>query len=394
MNGRYIMDDLSNILGQLSELAVETEEEIKKDLEQSQEKMGLKTSSKIPNLPGIQVAKSRPPAIESDEAIKNLLKRSLPTIQIIGIGGAGNNCSARLLKSGLEKAEIIAVNTDAQDLLKTSAHKKALIGYSLTKGFGAGNNPKIGEKAALESVDELKSIITGNLVFITTGLGGGTGTGAAAVAAQLARDRGALAISICTLPFEMEGTVRRANAAEGLKKLYRSSDTVIVIPNQRLLSFSRDITLVKGFQIADAVLMRAVSSITELITKKQLVNLDFADIKKILKNGGISVITLGESHHSDRPEEAVDDALNSPLIADLDLKTSKKALICVTGGTDLSITYAERVVDDVRNRIDPEAEVIWGASIDENIKSDVVRCIIILSSMESDYSKKGAISRE
>jgi cell division protein FtsZ len=308
---------------------------------------------------------------------------------MIGVGGAGNNSTARLMKSNIEDVEVLAINTDAQDLLNTLANKKVLVGYSVTRGFGAGNDPNIGESAARESSEELKELVTGDLVFITAGLGGGTGTGAAHVVAELAKDKGALTVSICTLPFNMEGPVRKSNALHGLKKLYHASDTVIVVPNQRLLTLSPDLSLLQGFKIADEVLVRAVSAISELITKPQMVNLDFADVKKVLGQGGVAMIGLGESKgQSNKVEEAVSDALNNPLLEDLDLSTARKALICVSGGEDLSLRDAEQVVSKIQARIDHDAEIIWGASINEDL-NDTLRVIALISDIDSNFEKEG-----
>jgi cell division protein FtsZ len=322
-------------------------------------------------------------------SIAALLRRSLPRVQMIGVGGAGNNSTARLMKSNVEDVEVLAINTDAQDLLNTLANKKVLVGYSVTRGFGAGNDPNIGESAARESSEELKELVTGDLVFITAGLGGGTGTGAAHVVAELAKDKGALTVSICTLPFNMEGPVRKSNALHGLKKLYHASDTVIVVPNQRLLTLSPDLSLLQGFKIADEVLVRAVSAISELITKPQMVNLDFADVKKVLGQGGVAMIGLGESKgQSNKVEEAVSDALNNPLLEDLDLSTARKALICVSGGEDLSLRDAEQVVSKIQARIDHDAEIIWGASINEDL-NDTLRVIALISDIDSNFEKEG-----
>ena len=340
------------------------------------------SSEKIPGI-------TSPHNEETDASIAAVLRRSLPKIQMIGVGGAGYNSCARLINSQISGVEVLAINTDAQDLLNTIAHKKVLIGYQITKGFGAGNDPTVGENAAKENAEELKELITGDLAFITCGLGGGTGTGAAHVVAELAKEKGALTVSICTLPFNMEGTVRLGNSLKGLKKLYNASDTVIVIPKQRLLTMSPVFSLVQGFKIADEVLVRAVTAITELITKPQMVNLDFADVRKVLAQGGIAMIGLGASHgQSDKVEEAVADALNNPLLEDLDLKTARKALICVAGGEDLSLRDAEQVVGKIQNRIDPEAEIIWGASVGPELQNSI-RVIVIISDIDSNFTKEG-----
>ena len=336
---------------------------------------------------------------EMDANIASLLRRSLPKVQMIGIGGAGNNAASRVFSRldslGINDVEIVIVNTDAQDLLNSFGHKKVLIGYEITKGFGAGNDPAVGEAAALESTEELKELITGDLVFIACGLGGGTGTGAASVIASLAREKGALTVSICTLPFNMEGSVRGLNASKGLKKLYESSDTVVVVPNERLLKLNSDLTVIQGFRIADEVLVRAVTAISELITKPQAVNLDFNDVRKVLGQGGVALIGMGASKsQNSKVEEAVNDALNNPLLVDLDLSTARKALICVGGGEDLSLKEAEAVVQRIKRNIDPSAEIIWGASIERSKEFEgTLRIITILSDIESNLNDDASAYR-
>ena len=336
---------------------------------------------------------------ETDANIASLLRRSLPKVQMIGIGGAGNNAASRVFSRlegfGIQEVEIVMVNTDAQDLLNSNSHKKVLIGYEITKGFGAGNDPSIGEAAALESAEELKELITGDLVFIACGLGGGTGTGAASVIAALAKEKGALTVSICTLPFNMEGSVRGLNASRGLKKLYENSDTVVVVPNERLLKLNSDLTIIQGFRIADEVLVRAVTAISELITKPQAVNLDFNDVRKVLGQGGVSLIGMGASkNQNSKVEDAVTDALSNPLLADLDLTTARKALICVGGGEDLSLKDAEAVVQRIKRNIDPSAEIIWGVSIDKGKEFEgTIRVITILSDIESNLNDDASAYR-
>ncbi|MFW9994432.1 MAG: cell division protein FtsZ [Candidatus Odinarchaeota archaeon] len=325
-----------------------------------------------------------------DNEILSILHKSKPKIQVIGIGGAGNNAVHRLSQSidPSVEVEIIAINTDAQDLLSTSAHKKLLIGTEVTRGFGAGNDPTVGESAAKESFEQLKHMIDGDLVFITCGLGGGTGTGAAHVAAGIAKEHGALAISVCTLPFRMEGPVRLENASKGLRKLYDSSDTVIVIPNEKLLKLNSNITIVTAFKIADEVLVRAVKAITELITKPQMINVDFADVRKVLADGGVALIGLGStSSQNEKVKEAVNDALKNPLLDDIDLPSARKALICVMGGQDLELKDAEQVVARIASEIDPDAEIIWGASIQPDLGSNL-RVIAILSDVQSTFTRQ------
>ena len=328
----------------------------------------------IPNTPRI------------DEEIADILTERLPRVQVIGVGGAGNNAIYRLMNKEVD-AECVAVNTDAQHLLSTRAHKKLLIGKDTSRGFGAGNNPDIGESAARESLDDIKNMLHANMVFITCGLGGGTGTGAAHVIARQAKEKGALTVSICTLPFQMEGVKRYENARSGLKKLYEASDTVIVVPNEKLLQLSDDITMMAAFRIADAVLLRAVTAITELITKPQLINLDFADVQKILSEGGMAMIGLGESDHQTmKVDEAVFEALKNPLLDDLDISRAKKGLICVSGGESLALKDAEEAVMKIASEIDNSAEIIWGATIDPEL-GNKIRIIVVLSDVHSPLTE-------
>ncbi|MFX0051968.1 MAG: cell division protein FtsZ, partial [Candidatus Hermodarchaeota archaeon] len=311
-------------------------------------------------------------------------------VQVLGIGGAGNNAVYRLMNTGVD-AECVAVNTDAQHLLSTRAHKKLLIGKDTSRGFGAGNNPEIGEAAARESLEDIKNMIQANMVFITCGLGGGTGTGAAHVIAKQAKEKGALTVSICTLPFQMEGVKRYENARSGLKKLYDASDTVIVVPNEKLLQLSDDITMMAAFRIADEVLLRAVKAITELITKPQLINLDFADVRKILTEGGMAMIGLGESDHQNmKVDEAVFESLRNPLLDDLDISRAKKGLICVSGGEGLALKDAEVAVMKIATEIDNSAEIIWGATIDPEL-GNKIRIIVVLSDVHSPLTENDGL---
>ncbi|MHA1972374.1 MAG: cell division protein FtsZ [Candidatus Hodarchaeales archaeon] len=328
------------------------------------------------------------PPPQADSEIADILMERLPRVQVIGVGGAGNNAVFRLINSGVE-AECVAVNTDAQHLLSTRAHKKLLIGKDTSRGFGAGNNPDIGETAARESIDDIKTMIHADMAFITCGLGGGTGTGAAPVIAKQAKESGALTVSICTLPFEMEGIKRYENAVKGLKKLKEASDTVIVVPNEKLLQLSDEITMMAAFRIADEVLLRSVKAITELITRPQLINLDFADVRKILINGGMAMIGLGESdNQSTKVDDAVFESLRNPLLDDLDISRAKKCLICVSGGEGLALKNAEEAVMKIATEIDDSAEIIWGASISPEL-GNKIRVIVVLSDVHSPLTDSG-----
>ncbi len=320
--------------------------------------------------------------VESDEELQTILEQIRPTIKVIGCGGAGNNTVARMFEEGIDGAELIAINTDAKHLLMTSADKKMLIGRKTTKGLGSGGWPQVGEESALENRDELSAAVEGSdMVFITCGLGGGTGTGAAPVVASAAQEAGALTISVVTLPFSVEGKVRHDNAMAGLERLKDSSDTVIVVPNDRLLDVVPRLPLVQAFKVADEVLMHAVRGITELITKAGLVNLDFADVRTVMQNGGVAMIGLGEAEGEEKSVESVQKALRSPLL-DVDVSTATAALVNVTGGPDLTIEEAERACEEVYSRIHEDARLIWGARVDPNMENRI-RTMLIITGVRS-----------
>ncbi|TFF89333.1 MAG: cell division protein FtsZ, partial [Promethearchaeota archaeon] len=273
--------------------------------------------------------------------------------------------------------------TDAQDLLYTTAHHKLLIGKELTQGLGAGNHPQTGEAAARESTDEIKDTIKeSDLLFITTGMGGGTGTGAAHVIAEIAQELGVLTVSVCTLPFNVEGNKKRGNAMWGLKRLSDASDTIVVIPNQRLIELAPDLSLGEAFRVADEILIRGVKGITELITKPGLVNLDFADIRTILSSGGEAIIGLGESDSSNRAEIATMNALNNPLL-EINSSKAKGALVNICGDANFTLQEAETVMRILTDELNPDVEVIWGALIDPDLNNRI-KITLLLSGIESN----------
>src|SRR3989339_2126968 len=264
-----------------------------------------------------------------DEELEAILTRQKSKLKVIGCGGGGNNSINRMADIGITGTETIAINTDAQDLLYTNADVKILIGKELTQGLGAGSIPQVGEEAAKESETEIKSKIAGSdMVFITCGLGGGTGTGSAPVVAEIAKKSGALTVAIVTVPFEMEGARRFENAMYGLERLEKYADTLIVIPNDKLLELAPDLPLHTAFKVADEILTNAVKGIAELVTKAGLVNLDFADIRAVMKSGGVALIGVGESDTENRAIEAVENAINNPLL-DVDISGANGALINV-----------------------------------------------------------------
>ncbi|MFX0113552.1 MAG: cell division protein FtsZ [Candidatus Hodarchaeota archaeon] len=353
----------------------------------------LKASSALRNLAFPQ-AKVPPTHPSEDSEIRNILMDRLPRIKIIGVGGMGNNTVSSLMQlGGAEGVEIIAINTDAHHLLSSQANRKLLIGKKSTRGFGCGNTPGKGEIAARESLRVIHEAIQCDLCFVVCGLGGGTGTGAAPVIAAAAKEAGALTISVCTLPFKMEGTVRRNNAHEGLCRLYEASDTLIIVPNERLIEISHDMSMLNAFKTADKITVRGVKAISELITTPQMINLDLADVRKVLGEGGVALIGLGESNSAkDKVTEAVDEALRNPLQQDVDIGSARRALICVMGGTNLSLQDAESAVLRISNEIEQEAEIIWGASVEPTLGS-TVRVIAILSDVKSMFTEDPALSR-
>jgi cell division protein FtsZ len=326
--------------------------------------------------------RTRRPRVAIDDELEKILSRTKARIVVIGTGGAGGNTMTRLMEVGIEGAETVAINTDAQDLLYTSAHKKVLIGRELTGGLGAGSVPQIGEEAAKESEKEIKEVVQGaDLVFITCGLGGGTGTGSAPVIADIAQKLGALTVAIVTFPFTMEGLRRRSNAEMGLEKLRKEADTVIVIPNDKLLEIAPNLPLPAAFKVADEILVRAVKGIAELITKPGLINLDFADVRAVMEGGGVAMIGMGESDTENRAVEAIEKAVNSPLLS-VDVTGASGALINVVGGEDLTLTEAEQVVQVVSERLDPRANIIWGAQIEEDLKG-LLRVMLVITGVKS-----------
>jgi cell division protein FtsZ len=325
-------------------------------------------------------ARSKPHA--SDKEIKDLVEKRKTKIKVVGAGGAGNNTITRLMEKGIVGAETIAVNTDAQDLLYTDADVKILIGKQITGGLGAGANPKIGMEAARESKEEIKKVLQGSdMVFLTCGLGGGTGTGSLPVIADISKKLGALTVAVVTLPFTMEGRTRMKNAMEGLENLEEFTDTLIIIPNDKLLEIVPDMSLITAFKIVDEILVNAVKGITELITKPGLINRDFADIKSIMSEGGLAMIGLGESDTENRAFEAVEKALSNPLIT-VDVNGAKGALIYIIGSPDITVKEAQQIVETVSSKLAPEAKIIWGAQVDNSLKN-MIKTLLIITGVKS-----------
>ena len=321
---------------------------------------------------------------ETDESELEALVSKLKTnILIIGSGGAGNNTLTRLYKEGMTAIELLAVNTDAQHLLNTPIPHRMLIGKKLTRGLGAGSEPSIGEGAAEEArLDILEACQDADIVFLTGGLGGGTGTGSLPVLAKIAKERGALTIAIVTLPFGNEGARRNRNARLGLDKLRKSADTVIVIPNDKLLQEDiANLPLNTAFRQADEILGNAIRCMTEITSQGGLVNIDFADMRSIMDGGGVAMIGMGEGQGTNRASDAVIAALTSPLL-EIDIAASEGALVNVTGGDDMTLQEAHEVVKEVHSKINKDARIIWGASIDSTLEHQI-RVMLVVTGVKS-----------
>ncbi len=302
-------------------------------------------------------------------------------IVVIGCGGAGNNTVKRLMTIGVQGAECIAINTDRQHLSVTTAHRKLLIGERITRGLGAGGYPHVGKAAAEESEKELSELLRdADLVFIASGMGGGTGTGSAPVVAEIAKRNDAIVVGVVTMPFSLERT-RIDKAKTGLAKLQENADTVVVIDNQKLMELVPDLPLEEAFGVADEVLAGMVKGITETITLPSLINLDYADVRSIICNGGVALVGLGEDSGEKRSEGAIENALNSPLL-EVEWTGATGALIHITGGPDMSLAEANRVGELVSEKMSSDAVVIWGARVDPKL-SGLLRVMLILTGVKS-----------
>lgn len=331
---------------------------------------------------------------KDDEELLKFLEATKPKIYVVGTGGSGCNTLTRMAELGIEGVNFVAMNTDVRHLIKMRSDKKILLGKTTTKGMGAGSNPGLGEAAAKESAADIKaSICDASMVFIACGLGGGTGTGSAPIIAEMAKSGGALSIAVVTLPFLSEGPVRMRNALEGLDKLRKHADTVIVVPNDKLLSIAPDLPLNTAFKVCDEVLAGAVKSIAELITRAGLVNLDFADLRTILSSAGCAVVGVGEASLEAKADQraiiATEMALSSPLL-DVDLSTANRALVNVSGGEDMTLKEAELIVAEVSKRIDPSAHIIWGARVEKTTKKSSIRVLVVIAGAKFPHYEANA----
>ena len=305
-------------------------------------------------------------------------------IKVAGIGGGGNNAVNRMINAGVKGVEFVAVNTDRQALKNSLAETKIQIGEKVTKGLGAGANPEIGEQSAEESLDEIREALQGaDMVFITAGMGGGTGTGAAPIIADVARDLGALTVGVVTRPFSFEGARRMKQAEKGIDALKGKVDTLVIIPNDRLFSISdKKTTFSQAFQMADEILKQGIQGISELISVPNVINLDFADVKTVMHDKGIAHMGIGYASGDDRATEAARNAVESPLL-ETSIEGAKSVLLNITAGNDLGMFEMNEAADLIRSTVDEEANIIFGAGIDESLK-DQVKITVIATEFGDD----------
>ena len=315
-----------------------------------------------------------------------------PRILVLGVGGAGGNAINEMIESGVEGVEFVAVNTDAQDLKTSKANARIQIGLNITKGLGAGAKHEIGQAAADESLNDIVDILKGsNMVFITAGMGGGTGTGASHVIARAAKELNILTVGVVTLPFLYEAPSRMRRAQLGLEELRKHVDTIIVIPNQNLFKIANEKTTYKeSFQLSNSVLRHGVQSITDLMVKDGLVNLDFADVETVMSSMGKAMMGTGEAEGEGRAAKATDLALNNPLIDDYSLRGAKGLLINITGGEDLTLFEVDEITNKIRAEVDPEAEIINGSIIEPTLEGKI-RVSIVATALDGQQPESKSV---
>ncbi len=304
-----------------------------------------------------------------------------PRIVIVGAGGAGNNTVNRLYNLGVNGADTVAINTDKQHLKMIEADTKILVGKSLTNGLGAGGDPKMGERATEMAQGTIKDVLgDADLVFVTAGMGGGTGTGAAPVVSKIAKEQGAIVVGMVSTPFNVE-RARTVKAEEGLEQLRGEADSIIVLDNNRLLDYVPNLPIGKAFSVMDQIIAETVKGISETITQPSLINLDYADMSTIMNQGGVAVMLVGETQDKNKTREVVEDAMNHPLL-DVDYRGASGGLVHVTGGPDLTLKEAEGIANNITERLEDRANVIWGARIQEEYKGKV-RVMAIMTGVKS-----------
>ena len=320
--------------------------------------------------------------------IPNNINNTKPRITVIGIGGAGGNAVNTMINSKVENIEFIVANTDGQALSHSLTKRQIQLGKILTSGLGAGSNAETGKKAAEESIDEIISELGDiNMLFIATGMGGGTGSGAAPIIAKAAKDKGILTIAVVTKPFDFEGKKRMQVAENGLKELKDNVDTLIIIPNQNLFKIANEkTTFSEAFKLADDILYQGVCGITDLITNPGMINLDFADIKTVMGNMGKAMMGTGESSGEGRAQKAAEAALNNPLLEDSNIKGAKSILLNIKGGPDMSLFEVDEAASKIRNEVDENANIIFGSSIDEKLEG-IIKVSIVATGIDNSIDK-------
>lgn len=322
----------------------------------------------------------------------DITQSNVAQIKVIGVGGGGNNAVNRMIEDGLEGVEFIAVNTDSQDLIKSKAPMKIQIGEKLTKGLGAGGDPSKGEASVEESKEEISKALEGaDMVFITAGMGGGTGTGAAPRIAAISKEMGILTVGVVTKPFNFEGRKRMTNAERGIEALKNSVDTLVIIPNQRLLAIiDKKTTLIESFRKADEVLRQGVQGISDLISKPGVINLDFADVRTVMADKGVAHMGIGRASGENKAEAAAKAAIQSPLL-ETTIEGARSVLINFSGDENLGLLEADEAANLIRESIDPEAEIIFGTTINEELNDEVIVTVIATGLGEE---RKAAVKQE
>ena len=323
---------------------------------------------------------------ESEYEENNYMMDGTAVIKVIGVGGAGNNAINRMIESGIKGVEFIAINTDRQALQISKASTRIQIGEKLTRGLGAGANPDIGSQAAEESKSEIAEILRGaDMVFVTAGMGGGTGTGAAPIVAATAKELGILTIGVVTKPFTFEGKKRLTQAERGIANLKDKVDTLVVIPNDKLLQvIDRKTSIVEAFKMADDVLRQGVQGISDLISVPGLINLDFADIKTVMLNTGMAHMGIGRASGENRAEDAAKQAIQSPML-ETSIEGARGVIINITGGPDLGLQEANTAAELIQRSVDPEANIIFGVVTDENL-GDEIQITVIATGFEKEQN--------
>ena len=315
-----------------------------------------------------------------------------PTLKVIGVGGGGGNAVNRMIAHGLESVDFLVANTDLQDLKKSMAPHKLQLGSKCTRGLGAGAKPELGREAAMEDLETVREQLSGaDMVFITAGLGGGTGTGASPVIAELAKEEGCLTVGVVTKPFKFEGKVRQRNGEEGILQLRKHVDTLIVIPNDNLLMLaSKNTSIVDAFTMADDVLRVAVTGISELINKEGLINLDFADVHTVMSNMGQAIMGTGVGSGDTRALEAAEKAIRSPLLEDCRIDGAKGILINIKGPASLTLHEVNEAANLIADHADEDANIIFGASIDEDMENEQIEVTVIATGFGSEPSSQSS----